>query len=172
MVEEVGILDKSSNNSNNTVEVISTLKDSRIMVLRLNSHSNHNTEEEVEVTSIMKVPSLIITEEVTISLHGMGVKNQHITVEVDGKVEVVLVAEVEEGMVEEVDSLKNHGKRNLEEIVAEDITEVGLEVVGKIKTAINKIFKKVSKNKVLSLSVKNLKRKQLFSSSLPMTISM
>jgi ribosomal protein L25 (general stress protein Ctc) len=102
----------------------------------------------------------------------MGVKNQHITVEVDGKVEVVLVAEVEEGMVEEVDSLKNHGKRNLEEIVAEDITEAGMVVVGKIKTAINKIFKKVSKNKVLSLSVKNLKRKQLFSSSLPMTISM
>jgi hypothetical protein len=128
--------------------------------------------EEVEVTSIMKVHSPITMEEVTISLLGMEVKNHHITVEVDGRVEVVLVEEVEEGMVEEVDSLKNHGKRNLEEIVAEDITEVGMVVVGKIKTAINKIFKKVSKNKVLSLSVKNLKRKQLFSSSLPMTISM
>ena len=167
----MGISDKSSSNSNNMVEVISTRKDSRIMALRRNSHSNRNMVEEVEVTSIMKVHSPITMGEVTISLLGMEVKNHHITVEVDGRVEVVLVEEVEEGMVEEVDSLKNHGKRNLEEIVAEDITEVGMEV-GKIKTAINKIFKKVSKNKVLSLSVKNLKRRQLFSSSLQMTISM
>jgi hypothetical protein len=172
----VEISDKSSNsriNPNNTVVVISTRKDNRTMVLRHNSHSNRNTEE-VEVTSIMKVHSQTTMEEATISLLGMEVKSHHIMVEVVeiGKIEVVMAEEVEEGMaVEEVDLLKNLGKRNSEEIVVEDITEVGMEEV-RIKMVFNKIFRKDSKSKVLNLSVKNLKRRQLFLSSLLMTISM
>ena len=173
---EVEISDKSSNsriNPNNTVVVISTRKDNRTMVLRHNSHSNRNTVE-VEVTSIMKVHSQTTMEEATISLLGMEVKSHHIMVEVVeiGKIEVVMAEEVEEGMaVEEVDLLKNLGKRNSEEIVVEDITEVGMEEV-RIKMVFNKIFRKDSKSKVLNLSVKNLKRRQLFLSSLLMTISM
>ncbi len=167
--EEISV--KNSNNSNNTVVVSSIRKDSRIMVLHHNNRSSRNMEEEVEVISIMKVLSLTIMVEDTINLLGMEVKNHPIMVEVVGRVEVVLVEEVEEGMVEEVDSIKNLGKRNSEEIVAEGITEVGMEVA-KILMGINKIFKKVSKSKVLSHSVKNLKRRQLFSSSLLMTISM
>ena len=173
---EVEISDKSSNsriNPNNTVVVISTRKDNRTMVLRHNSHSNRNTVE-VEVTSIMKVHSQTTMEEATISLLGMEVKSHHIMVEVVeiGKIEVVMAEEVEEGMaVEEVDLLKNLGKRNSEEIVVEDITEAGMEEV-RIKMVFNKIFRKDSKSKVLNLSVKNLKRRQLFLSSLLMTISM
>jgi len=167
--EEISV--KNSNNSNNTVVVSSIRKDSRIMVLHHNNRSSRNMEEEVEVISIMKVLSLTIMVEDTINLLGMEVKNHPIMVEVVGRAEVVLVEEVEEGMVEEVDSIKNLGKRNSEEIVAEGITEVGMEVA-KILMGINKIFKKVSKSKVLSHSVKNLKRRQLFSSSLLMTISM
>ena len=173
---EVEISGKSSNsriNPNNTVVVISTRKDNRTMVLRHNSHSNRNTVE-VEVTSIMKVHSQTTMEEATISLLGMEVKSHHIMVEVVeiGKIEVVMAEEVEEGMaVEEVDLLKNLGKRNSEEIVVVDITEVGMEEV-RIKMVFNKIFRKDSKSKVLNLSVKNLKRRQLFLSSLLMTISM
>jgi hypothetical protein len=173
---EVEISDKSSNsriNPNNTVVVISTRKDNRTMVLRHNSHSNRNTVE-VEVTSIMKVHSQTTMEEATISLLGMEVKSHHIMVEVVeiGKTEVVMAEEVEEGMaVEEVDLLKNLGKRNSEEIVVEDITEVDMEEA-RIKMVFNKIFRKDSKSKVLNLSVKNLKRRQLFLSSLLMTISM
>lgn len=173
---EVEISDKSSNsriNPNNTVVVISTRKDNRTMVLRHNSHSNRNTVE-VEVTSIMKVHSQTTMEEATISLLGMEVKSHHIMVEVVeiGKIEVVMAEEVEEGMaVEEVDLLKNLGKRNSEEIVVEDITEVDMEEA-RIKMVFNKIFRKDSKSKVLNLSVKNLKRRQLFLSSLLMTISM
>ena len=55
--------------------------------------------------------------------------------------------------------------------MVEDITEVGMEEV-RIKMVFNKIFRKDSKSKVLNLSVKNLKRRQLFLSSLLMTISM
>jgi hypothetical protein len=145
---EAEILGKNSNISpNNMVVVISTLKDSRIMALHHNNHSNRNMEEEVE-TSIMKVLSPTIMEEDTINLLGMEVKNQHIMVEVEiGRAEVVLVEEVEEVMVEEVGLRKNLGRRNSEEIVAEVITEVGMEVA-KIKTVFNLIYRMVSKSKV------------------------
>jgi hypothetical protein len=163
------ILELKINSLLNSMEVAvsSFRRDRRVMDLLLNNQSNLNTEVEVTLKDNHKQTLMVVkvdsTEE---SLLGMEAKNHHIMeAVVDGKDEADMVGvAAEEGFAvdvvdTEVDKLKNHGRKSMEEIVVEEgIVEEVMEE-DRIKMDINRIFKKVYKDKILNRFVKNQKRR-------------